>query len=81
VAAILDQQASYLGVEDPHRNIKNLDMVPGLSHYNLQALQTNEDFMLKHGYIQNDVDVFRWAAPEFLEQAAGDSEGGVEAAQ
>jgi hypothetical protein len=26
--------------------------------------------MLKHGYIKNDFDVKKWAAPEFLEQAA-----------
>ena len=26
--------------------------------------------MLKHGYIKNDFDVHKWAAPEFLEQAA-----------
>ena len=26
--------------------------------------------MLSHGYIENDFDVQKWAAPEFLEQAA-----------
>ena len=26
--------------------------------------------MLSHGYIKNDFDVHKWAAPEFLEQAA-----------
>jgi hypothetical protein len=26
--------------------------------------------MLSHGYIKNDFDVRKWAAPEFLEQAA-----------
>ena len=26
--------------------------------------------MLSHGYIENDFDVFEWAAPEFLEKAA-----------
>jgi hypothetical protein len=26
--------------------------------------------MLSHGYIKNDFDVKKWAAPEFLEQAA-----------
>jgi hypothetical protein len=26
--------------------------------------------MLKKGYTKNDFDVFKWAAPEFLEQAA-----------
>jgi hypothetical protein len=25
--------------------------------------------MLRHGYIKNDFDVQKWAAPEFLEQA------------
>jgi hypothetical protein len=26
--------------------------------------------MLSHGYIKNDFDVKKWAAPKFLEQAA-----------
>jgi hypothetical protein len=26
--------------------------------------------MFKHGYIKKDFDVQKWAAPEFLEQAA-----------
>ena len=26
--------------------------------------------MLKHGYIKNNFDVRKWAAPEFLERAA-----------
>jgi hypothetical protein len=26
--------------------------------------------MLSHGYIKNDFDVEKWAAPQFLEQAA-----------
>jgi hypothetical protein len=26
--------------------------------------------MLSHGYIKHDFDVKKWAAPEFLEQAA-----------
>ena len=28
--------------------------------------------MLSHGYIENDFDVFEWAAPEFLEKAAAE---------
>ena len=36
--------------------------------------------MLSHGYIENDFDVFEWAAPEFLEKAAAELlEGRVEA--
>ena len=45
-------------------------MVPTLSPYNLEALRINKDFMLSHGYIENDFDVSEWAAPEFLEKAA-----------
>ena len=71
-AAILDKQTFYLDVEDTYRNILNVDMVPSLSPYNLQALQINKDFMLSHGYIENDFDVFEWAAPEFFEKAAAE---------
>jgi ABC-type nitrate/sulfonate/bicarbonate transport system substrate-binding protein len=69
-AAILDKQTYYLDVEDTYRGIQNVDLVPSLSPYNLEALQINKDFMLSHGYIENDFDVFKWAAPEFLERAA-----------
>ena len=69
-AAILDKQTYYLDVEDTYEGIKHVDMVPILSPYNLEALQINKDFMLNHGYIENDFDVFEWAAPEFLEKAA-----------
>ena len=71
-AAILDKQTYYLDVEDTYEGIQNVDMVPSLSPYNLQALQINKDFMLSHGYIENDFDVFEWAAPEFLEKAAAE---------
>ena len=71
-AAILDKQTYYLDVEDTYRGIKNVDMVPSLSPYNLEALQINKDFMLSHGYIENDFDVYEWAAPEFLEKAAAE---------
>ncbi|MFC2029978.1 ABC transporter substrate-binding protein [Chloroflexota bacterium] len=69
-AAILDKQTYYLDVEDTYRGIKDVDLVPSLTPYNLEALQINKDFMLSHGYIENDFDVFEWAAPEFLEKAA-----------
>ena len=71
-AAILDKQTYYLDVEDTYENIRRVDMVPSLSPYNLEALQINKDFMLSHGYIENDFDVFEWAAPEFLEKAAAE---------
>jgi len=69
-AAILDKQTYYLDVEDTYWNILKVDMVPNLSPYNLAALEINKDFMLSHGYIENDFDVQAWAAPEFLERAA-----------
>ncbi len=69
-AAILNKQTFYVDVEDTYRGILNVDMVPSLSPYNLEALRINKDFMLSHGYIENDFDVREWAAPEFLEKAA-----------
>ena len=69
-AAILDKQTFYLDVEDTYRGIKNIDMVPNLSPQNLASVEIGKDFMLSHGYIKNDFDVQKWAAPEFLEQAA-----------
>jgi len=71
-AAILDKQTYYMDVEDTYEGIRRVDMVPNLSPYNLQALQINKDFMLSHGYIEHDFDVFEWAAPEFLEKAAAE---------
>jgi ABC-type nitrate/sulfonate/bicarbonate transport system substrate-binding protein len=69
-AAILDKQTYYLDVEDTYRGIKDVDMVPNLSPRNLAAIEIGKDFMLSHGYIENDFDVHEWAAPEFAEEAA-----------
>jgi ABC-type nitrate/sulfonate/bicarbonate transport system substrate-binding protein len=69
-AAILDRQTFYMDVEDTYRGIKDVDMVPNLSPQNLASVEIGKNFMLKHGYIKNDFDVKKWAAPEFLEQAA-----------
>jgi ABC-type nitrate/sulfonate/bicarbonate transport system substrate-binding protein len=71
-AAILNKQTYYLDVEDTFQGIQNVDLVPSLSPYNLEALQINKDFMLSHGYIEHDFDVYEWAAPEFLEKAASE---------
>jgi ABC-type nitrate/sulfonate/bicarbonate transport system substrate-binding protein len=69
-ASILDKQTFYLDVEDTYRGIKDVDMVPNLSPKNLKAVEVGKNFMLSHGYIKNDFDVEKWAAPQFLEQAA-----------
>ena len=57
-------------VEDTYEGIKHIDMVPNLSPQNMASVEIGKDFMLSHGYIKNDFDVHKWAAPEFLEQAA-----------
>ena len=69
-SAILDKQTFYVDLEDTYRGIKDVDMVPNLSPQNLVAIDMGKKFMLNHGYIKHDFDVQKWAAPEFLEQAA-----------
>jgi hypothetical protein len=54
----------------PTRGIEHIDMVPNLSAQNLMSVEISKNFMPSHGYIKNDFDVRKWAAPEFLEQAA-----------
>jgi ABC-type nitrate/sulfonate/bicarbonate transport system substrate-binding protein len=71
-AAILNKQTYYLDEEDTYRGIKDVDMVPNLSAQNLAMVNIGKDFMLSHGYIKNDFDVEKWAAPEFFEQAASE---------
>ena len=69
-AVILDRQTFYRDAEDTYQGIKHVDMVPNLSPQNLACVEIGKDFMVSHGYIQNDFDVHEWAAPEFLEEAA-----------
>jgi len=71
-AAILNKQTYYLDEEDTYQGIKLVDMVPNLSAQNLAMVNIGKEFMLKHGYIKNDFDVNKWAAPEFFEQAASE---------
>ena len=68
-AVILDRQTFYRDAEDTYQGIKDVDMVPNLSPQNLACVEIGKNFMFKHGYIKNDFDVNKWAAPEFLEQA------------
>ena len=71
-AAILNKQTYYLDEEDTFQGIRHVDMVPNLSSQNLAMVNIGKEFMLKHGYIKNDFDVEKWAAPEFFEQAASE---------
>ncbi len=68
-AAILNKQTYYLDEDDTYEGIKHVDMVPNLSAQNIAMVNIGKDFMLKHGYIKNDFDVNKWAAPEFFAQA------------
>jgi ABC-type nitrate/sulfonate/bicarbonate transport system substrate-binding protein len=68
--AILNRQTFYLDAEHTYEGIKHVDMVPSLSAQNMQCIKIGKDFMFSHGYIKKDFDVDKWAAPEFLEQAA-----------
>ena len=69
-AVLLDRQTFYRDAEDTYQGIKDVDMVPNLSPRNLACVETGKDFMVRNGYIKNDFDVQKWAAPEFLEMAA-----------
>ena len=69
-AAILNKQTYYLDVEDTFEGIKEIDMVPNLSPQNIASIEIGKEFMLRHGYIQNDFDVREWVAPKFAERAA-----------
>jgi ABC-type nitrate/sulfonate/bicarbonate transport system substrate-binding protein len=71
-AVLLNRQTFYKDAEDTYQGIKHVDMVPSLSAQNLQCIEIGKDFMLSHGYIQRDFDVAKWAAPQFLEQAAAE---------
>jgi ABC-type nitrate/sulfonate/bicarbonate transport system substrate-binding protein len=71
-AVILDRQTFYLDVEHTYEGIRNIDMVPNLSSQNMVSVEIGKDFLLSHGYIKKDFDVYQWAAPEFLEKAARD---------
>jgi ABC-type nitrate/sulfonate/bicarbonate transport system substrate-binding protein len=69
-AEILDQQTFYRDIEHTYQGIRDVDLVPNLSPLNLAAVEIGKNFMLSHGYIKKDFDVYKWAAPEFLEKAA-----------
>jgi ABC-type nitrate/sulfonate/bicarbonate transport system substrate-binding protein len=69
-AEILDQQTFYLDVEHTYQGIRDVDLVPNLSAQNLVSVEIGKNFMLSHGYMKNDFDVRKWAAPEFLDHAA-----------
>lgn len=49
-----------------------VDFVPNLSSANLAAVEAKKAWMLDRGYVRHDLDVARWAAPEFLAAALRD---------
>lgn len=52
-----------------------LDLVLNLSPGNLTAIDSMKESMLHSGHIRHDVDVGRWAAPEFLAAALRELDG------
>ena len=54
----------------PIEGIKHVDMVPGLGAQSLEGIKIAVDWCHRHGYLKNNFDVDKWAAPKFLEQAA-----------
>jgi ABC-type nitrate/sulfonate/bicarbonate transport system substrate-binding protein len=69
-AEILNKQTFYRDAEATYQGIKDVDLVPNLSPLNMASVEVGKNFMFSHGYIKNDFDVYKWAAPEILEQAA-----------
>jgi ABC-type nitrate/sulfonate/bicarbonate transport system substrate-binding protein len=57
------------------RSAGYLDLVPNLASGNLAAVEATKAAMLRSGYIRHDLDVERWAAPEFLRAAIRDIDG------
>jgi ABC-type nitrate/sulfonate/bicarbonate transport system substrate-binding protein len=51
------------------RLLAGFDLVPNLSEKNLAALHIQKQFLLEHGYIENDFDVREWADSSYLERA------------
>lgn len=68
-ACVLERHALYPNAAQVKRWISEVDFVPALSSANLDAIEVAKDFMRGHGYIRNDVDVLRWAAPQFAAAA------------
>ena len=68
-AAILGRCDLYPNAAQARRWIAEVDFVPNLSNRNLDAIEVVKEFMRGHGYIRNDVDVRRWAAPQFAAAA------------
>lgn len=61
--------------QDTFEAISPMDFVPNLGPMNLAALNIEKEFMLSHGYIQNDFRIEDWTAPEFAEAALMDLGG------
>lgn len=80
-AAILEASAFYPNREVARASIAAIDFVPNLSPGNLRSIKAAKDFLGSRGYIRNDVDVERWAAPSFAEAACRElaAEAGLEA--
>ena len=56
-------------VKETAESIAHMNFVPDFTPMNVQALDIQKEFMLKHGYIKNDFDVNDWIDSEFAKEA------------
>ena len=68
-AQYFQKTTGYRDIRQIERLITGLNLVPQLSERNLRALEVQKNFLLEHGYIQNDFDVRNWADDRYLKEA------------
>jgi ABC-type nitrate/sulfonate/bicarbonate transport system substrate-binding protein len=68
-AELLEKTGFFPPVATTVDRVATVAFVPSLSDDLLRAIAIEKDFMLSHGYIDHDIDVHAWAAPEFLAAA------------
>ncbi|NIE73382.1 ABC transporter substrate-binding protein [Pantoea sp. Ap-967] len=68
-ASLLTRVTFLPGAAFIAESLRGRDLVPNLAPRNLAALQLKQDFLLRHGYLQQAFDVQAWAQPDYLAQA------------
>lgn len=69
-AATLLTRVTFLpGADFIADSLRGRELVPSLAPRNLAALELKKQFLVKHGYLQQDFDLQAWAAPDYLAQA------------
>ncbi|MFJ4374713.1 ABC transporter substrate-binding protein [Pseudomonas japonica] len=50
-------------------SLRGRELVPNLAPRNLAALDLKKQFLVRHGYLQQDFDLHAWVSPDYLAQA------------